>query len=51
MLGGNFGFKDNTFHGRGAFVYKKNGTKYVGDWVQDKPNGKGAEYYFEESRY
>ena len=35
-------FKDNTFSGRGIFIYKRNSTKYYGDWLNDKPHGKGV---------
>lgn len=44
-------FKDNTFHGLGKFTHKPNGTVYDGNWRDDRPNGRGVEYYPDTSRY
>ena len=33
--------KDNKMHGKGTRIYA-NGTKYTGDWVDDKRTGNGG---------
>ena len=36
-------------HGRGIIIYE-NHSKYVGQWSNDKPNGKGK-FFLDESNY
>ena len=36
-------------HGRGIIIYE-NHSKYIGQWSNDKPNGKGK-FFLDESNY
>lgn len=37
-------FKSDTLHGKGSLFYGKNRPAYVGDWVNNKFQGKGTLY-------
>ena len=37
---GEWSLEQNNRHGRGIFLYE-NESKYIGQWANDKPNGKG----------
>ena len=40
---GEWSLEQNNRHGRGIFLYE-NESKYIGQWANDKPNGKGKYY-------
>ena len=44
-------FKNDKFHGKGVLYYKKNKTKYEGDFFEGKYDGKGKLIYENEEYY
>lgn len=45
------GFKDNIYQGHGTYYDKSEDSKYVGEWADGKPNGKGVCNWGENSKF
>ena len=42
---------NNKAEGKGCFVYNQGELKYEGEWLNDKPHGKGVETLEDQSQY
>ena len=45
------GVSNNFANGQGVYTYKNNTLIYKGTFVNDQPEGRGVEYYADDSRY